>query len=60
VALTGAALIKETCRRIHVDRSYWDARNKRACQGERDKAMKLYETLSEGRAGECASGSAIT
>lgn len=41
MALTGAALIKETCRRIHVARSYRDAHNKRACQGERDKAMKL-------------------
>jgi hypothetical protein len=45
--LTGAALIKETCRRIRVARSYWDAHNNRACRGERDKAMKLYESLSE-------------
>jgi len=45
--LTGAALIKETCRRIRVARSYWDAHNNRACRGEREKAMQLYESLSD-------------
>ncbi len=45
--LTGAALIKEVCRRIRVARSYWEAHNNRACRGERDKAMALYETLTE-------------
>ena len=44
--LTGAALIKETCRRIRVARSYWDAHNNRGCRGEREKAMALYESLS--------------
>ncbi len=44
--LTGALLIKETCRRIRVARSYWDAHNNRACRGEREKALALYETLS--------------
>ena len=44
--LLGAALIKETCRRIRVARSYWDAHNNRACRGEREKAMALYESLS--------------
>ena len=44
--LTGAALIKETCRRIRAARSYWDAHNNRACRGERGKAMALYESLS--------------
>jgi hypothetical protein len=44
--LTGALLIKETCRRIRVARSYWDAHNNRACRGEREKAMALYESLS--------------
>jgi hypothetical protein len=44
--LTGAALIKETCRRIRVARSYWDAHNNRACRGERGKALALYESLS--------------
>jgi len=45
--LAGAALIKETCRRIRVARSYWDAHNNRACRGEREKALALYESLSE-------------
>jgi hypothetical protein len=45
--LTGAALLKETCRRIRVARSYWDAHNNRACRGEREKALALYETMSE-------------
>ena len=45
--LTGAALIKETCRRIRVARSYWDAHNNRACRGEREKALVLYESLNE-------------
>jgi hypothetical protein len=45
--LTGAALIKETCRRIRVARSYWNAHNNRACRGEREKALALYESLSE-------------
>ena len=43
--LTGKDLIKEVCRRIRVARSYWDANNNRACRGEREKAMELYETL---------------
>jgi hypothetical protein len=45
--LTGAALIKETCRRIRVARSLWDAHNNRACRQEREKAIALYETLTE-------------
>ncbi|MEO7189442.1 MAG: Precorrin-3B methylase [Vicinamibacterales bacterium] len=44
--LTGAALVKEVNRRIRLARSYWDARNNRACRGERAKAMALYETLN--------------
>jgi len=44
--LSGAALIKEVGRRIRVARSYWDAHNNRACRGEREKALVLYETLS--------------
>ena len=43
---TGAALVTEVCRRIRVARSYWDAHNNRACRGEREKAMALYESLS--------------
>jgi hypothetical protein len=44
--LTGAALIKDVCRRIRVARSYWDAHNNRACRGEREKALVLYERLT--------------
>ena len=45
--LTGAALIKETCRRIRAARTLWDAHNNRACRGEREKALALYERLSK-------------
>ena len=45
--LTGPALIKEVCRRIRAARSYWDAHNNRACRSEREKAIALYETLSD-------------
>ncbi len=45
-SLSRLDLIKETCRRIRVARSYWDAHNNRACRGERSKAMALYESLS--------------
>ena len=45
--LQGKALVKEVCRRIRVARSYWDAHNNRACRGEREKAIKLYETLDK-------------
>lgn len=44
--LTGAALIKETCRRIRLARSLWDAHRNSACRSERIKAIALYETLS--------------
>lgn len=44
--LTGEALIKETCRRIRLARSYWDAHKNGPCRGEREKAMALYESLS--------------
>ncbi len=45
--LIGAALIKEVCRRIRAARTQWEAHNNRACRGEREKALALYETLSE-------------
>ena len=45
--LAGAALIKETCRRIRAARSLWDAHNNRACRGEREKALALYEGLGK-------------
>ena len=44
---TGDALLKETCRRIRAARSLWDAHNNPACRGEREKALALYESLSE-------------
>ena len=50
--LTGAALIKETCRRIRVARSYWDAHNNRACRAEREKALVLYESLTKEERGK--------
>jgi hypothetical protein len=45
--LTGGALVKEVCRRIRVARSYWDAHNNAACRGERERALKLYNTLTQ-------------
>jgi hypothetical protein len=45
--LVGAALLKETCRRIRTARSFWNAHNNGACRGERDKAMALYESMSD-------------
>ncbi len=45
--LTEDALIKEVCRRIRVARSYWDAHNNKACRGEREKALQLYNTLTK-------------
>ncbi|MBM0740283.1 Precorrin-3B methylase [Phormidium sp. CLA17] len=44
---TEAELIKEVCRRIRVARSYWDAHNNAACRGERDRALELYNTLTQ-------------
>ena len=46
-ALSGPALLKETCRRIRVARSLWDAHNNRACRAEREKALALYQRLTE-------------
>ncbi len=45
--LVGSALVKEVCRRIRLARSLWDAHRNAACRGEREKAIALYETLSE-------------
>ena len=45
--LSGAALVKEVCRRIRLARSRWKDHNNAACRGEREKAIALYETLSE-------------
>ncbi|OHD13741.1 MAG: Precorrin-3B methylase [Spirochaetes bacterium GWB1_48_6] len=45
--LKGEALIKEVNRLIRLARSYWDAHNNAACRGEREKALRLYQTLSK-------------
>lgn len=45
-SLTRAELLKETCRRLRVARSLWDAHNNRACRAEREKALALYERLT--------------
>lgn len=46
-ALTGPALVKEVCRRTRLARSYWDQHKNGACRGERDRALALYERLSD-------------
>jgi len=45
--LTGAALLKEVCRRIRLARSHWDAHENAACRRERSRALALYLTLTE-------------
>ena len=44
---SGEALLKETCRRIRLARSYWDAHDNAACRGERERALALYGTLTK-------------
>jgi hypothetical protein len=39
-------LVKETCRRIRLARTLWDAHRNAACRGERQKALALYESLT--------------
>jgi hypothetical protein len=39
--------VKETCRRIRLARSLWDAHRNAACRGEREKALAMYEALSK-------------
>jgi hypothetical protein len=46
-ALTGAALLKEACRRIRLARSRWKDHNNAACRAEREKALALYERLEK-------------
>lgn len=43
---TRAELVKETCARIRHARSLWDQHRNAACRGEREKAMRLYESLT--------------
>lgn len=46
-SLQGPELIKETCRRIRLAMSRWKDHNNRACRGEREKALNLYERLDQ-------------
>jgi hypothetical protein len=45
--LHGEALRKEVCRRIRLARSYWDDHRNSACRTERERALKLYDTLTK-------------
>lgn len=45
--LAGEALVKEVCHRIRVARSYWDAHKNAACRHERERALQLYNTLTQ-------------
>ncbi|MEM7697052.1 MAG: Precorrin-3B methylase [Verrucomicrobiota bacterium] len=45
--LSGTALVKETARRIRAARSLWDAHRNGACRHERDRALSLYNRLSD-------------
>jgi hypothetical protein len=45
--LVGKALIKEVNRRIRLARTHWDAHNNKACRRERERALALYQSLSE-------------
>ena len=45
--LIGKSLVKEVNRRIRTARSHWDKHNNKACRRERERALKLYLTLTE-------------
>jgi hypothetical protein len=46
-ALSGEALVKEVNRLIRLARSHWDAHNNLACRTERDRALRLYDTMTK-------------
>jgi hypothetical protein len=46
-ALVGNALVKEVNRRLRVARKLWDAHKNSGCRRERERALELYETLTE-------------
>ena len=46
-SLSGDALRKEVCRRIRLARSYWDAHRNSACRTERERALRLYDTMTK-------------
>ena len=45
--LVGPALIKETSRRIRLARTHWDANRNGIARLERERALKLYNRLSD-------------
>ncbi len=45
--LSGTALVKETARRIRLARTHWDAHRNGACRFERERALRLYERLTD-------------
>ena len=45
--LEGPALVKETNRRIRAARELWKAHRNAACRGEREKALALYDRLTD-------------
>ena len=45
--LSGAALVKETARRIRLARTHWDGHRNGACRIERKRALALYDRLSK-------------
>ncbi|MEM9907546.1 MAG: Precorrin-3B methylase [Cyanobacteria bacterium P01_D01_bin.44] len=45
--LQGDALLKETCRRIRVARTLWKAHNNAGCRKERERALQLYNQLTQ-------------
>jgi len=45
--LVGNALVKEVNRRIRVARDLWDAHQNKGCRMERQRALDLYETMTE-------------
>ena len=44
--LVGKGLVKEVCRRIRLAMTFWKQHRNGPCRGEREKALKLYETLT--------------
>ena len=45
--LSGAALVKETARRIRLARTHWDGHRNGACRIERERSLTLYNRLSK-------------
>ncbi len=45
--LIGTPLIKEVNRLIRLARGHWDAHHNAACRRERERAITLYETLTD-------------